>query len=227
MTSLALVGAVGGAGTTRTALELAAVLAREGRDVALLDAAYATQGLADRVERRIDPDVTELCVEDRPLDAGLLDLDWDAPGRVAACPARAPFARLARAKTADAARAFEHLVTEAGAEFDHVLVDTPPVAANQSVAAVSAADRVAVVAPATDRGAAALPRARDRLADLAVEEVLVVATRGDHEGADAAVPETSTDAPAALADDEFAAALADLAALVGADVGVDPSSGLL
>ncbi|SEO55941.1 hypothetical protein SAMN04487948_103228 [Halogranum amylolyticum] len=45
-TTTALVGATGGAGVTRTAVELAATLARDGRDVAVLDAAYATEGLS-------------------------------------------------------------------------------------------------------------------------------------------------------------------------------------
>ncbi|OYR95948.1 cell division inhibitor, partial [Halorubrum sp. E3] len=43
-TTLALVGATGGAGTTRTAVELAALGARDGRDVAVVDAAFTTQG---------------------------------------------------------------------------------------------------------------------------------------------------------------------------------------
>lgn len=48
-TTIALVGATGGAGTTRLSLELAAALATDGRDVAVLDAAFATQGLSDYV----------------------------------------------------------------------------------------------------------------------------------------------------------------------------------
>ena len=72
--TLALVGAAGGAGTTRLALESATLLAREGRDVALLDAAYATQGLADHTPGRIDPDMTALCVDDHRLETGLVDL---------------------------------------------------------------------------------------------------------------------------------------------------------
>jgi cellulose biosynthesis protein BcsQ len=174
MTSCALVGAAGGAGTTRLTLEFAASLARAGRDVAVLDAAYATQGLADVVPGRIDPDVTHLVLGDDPLEAGLYDLDAGA-GRLAVCPARAPFARLARAKSVDAARAFERRVEEATARFDVVLVDTPPVASNQAVAAVTATDRVAIVAPDDRRDA--VPRQRDRLADLDVLDPAVVANR--------------------------------------------------
>jgi cellulose biosynthesis protein BcsQ len=226
-TTLALVGATGGAGTTRAALELAAVLGRDGRDVAVLDAGYATQGLADRFDRRIDPDVTALCVDDEPLSAGLYGFDWPVDGRLVACPARAPFERIARAKRPGAARAFERLVDEARADHDHVLLDVPPLAANQSVAAVHAADRVAVVVPDTDRGAAALPRTRDRLVDVGVEVDGVVSTRGDgeHVPADTSIPETTTDPPAALDDDGVAVACADAAAaLLDADVDVGDGS---
>lgn len=66
----AFVGAAGGAGTTRLTLECAALLAREGRDVVVLDAAYGTQGLADRIPGRVDPDMTALCLDDRPLAGG-------------------------------------------------------------------------------------------------------------------------------------------------------------
>jgi len=226
-TTLALVGATGGAGTTRTALELAAVLGRDGHEVAVLDAAYATQGLADRFDRRVDPDVTALCVDDEPLSVGLYPFDWPVDGRVVACPVRAPFERIARAKQPEAARAFERLVGEARDGHDYVLADVPPVAANQSVAAVNAADRVAVVAPDTARGGAAVPRTRDRLADVGVDLDAVVATRGDgeHVPADASIPETAVDAPAVLEGGDVAAACADAAAaLLDAEIEVEDDS---
>lgn len=138
-TTVALVGAVGGAGTTRTAVETATTLARDGQEVAILDAAYATQGLADYLSGRLDPDVTALVTDetDRDLDAGLVDLDAAVPCRVACAPAWAPFERLARAKTPEAVRALERWAEEAAPEFDHDLLDVPPVAVNQAVAAVA------------------------------------------------------------------------------------------
>ena len=160
--SLALVGAAGGVGTTRLTLEAGTLLARDGRDVAVLDAAYATQGLADLTPGRLEPDMTALCLDDTPLETALRDRSLDGAGRLAVCPARAPFERLARAKTPEAAEAFEDRIAEAARAFDHVLVDVPPVAANQAVAAVSAADAVAVVADAA-RADDAVPRARDRV----------------------------------------------------------------
>ena len=209
--TLALVGAVGGAGTTRLCVEFAATLARDGRDVAVFDAAYATQGLADHLEGRIDPDVTALCTDadGEPVGAGLYDAHLDAPGRVVYCPALAPFERVARAKTPEAARRFAERVEEAEGAFEHVLLDVPPVAANQSLAAVDAADRVAVVTPDTDRGADALPRMVARLRDVDSPATVEVTNRGDGSAVDraeVAVPEGPTaipDGPAALDDGAF------------------------
>jgi cellulose biosynthesis protein BcsQ len=209
--TLALVGAVGGAGVTRLCVEFAATLARDGRDVAVFDAAYATQGLAARVEGRIDPDVTALCTDaaDEPVGAGLYDAHLDAPGRVVYCPAFAPFERVARAKTPEAARRFAEQVEAATDSFEYVLLDVPPVAANQSLAAVDVADRVAVVTPDTDRGADALPRMVARLRDVDSPATVEVANRGDGSTVDratVAVPEGPTatpGVPAALADGSF------------------------
>ena len=222
----ALVGATGGAGTTRLAVELGATLARDGREVAVLDAAFATEELARHLSGRIDPDATTLLTEDRPLAEGLREhpATADLAGRLELCPARGPFERLARAKTADAAQRFEALLAEAADTFDHVLVDAPPVAANQAVAAVTSADRVAVVAPASERGVDAVQRTRGRVADVGASVDAVVANRADPEhplrSADAAVPvsdaTTVEDVPASAPDPEatFAPAVANAAAVV-------------
>lgn len=220
--SLALVGATGGAGTTRLTVEFGATLARTGRRVALFDAAFATQGLASHVPGRIDPDVTALLTDDHEADlaAGLVDhpASEALSGRLVLFPAHAPFERLARAKRPEAVRRFESLLADATARFHHVLVDVPPVAANQSVAAATAADQVALVVPSTNHGADHLPRARDRLRDLGTAVDTVVANRtadGDPiQGADATVPESETtsvaDLPACVDPDaEFAPAVAD------------------
>lgn len=217
--SVALVGTTGGAGTTRCAIETAAALAADGRDVAVLDAAFATQGLGDYLPGTLDPEMTALLTDeaDAPLDDGLVDLDLDAPGTVACCPANAPFERLARAKSADAARQFEARIAEAAAAFDHVVVDAPPVAANQAVAAVNACDRVCLVAPGTTRGADAVQRMRGRIADVGAETDLVVATRGELRTADVSVPESDAtepeECPSCLDEGEaFAAGVGRLAA---------------
>ncbi|RDZ42921.1 cell division inhibitor [Haloferax sp. Atlit-19N] len=213
----ALVGVAGGAGTTRLTLELAAALATDGRDVAVLDAAFATQGLSDYVSGALDPDATSLVTDaaDVPLESGLVDFETDTEGRVAVCPAAAPFERLARAMTPDAARAFEGRIAEAADSFDHVLVDAPLLASNQTVAAAAACDSVALVAPATDRGADAIGRLSARAADIGADIDAVVSTLGALGDADVIVPETEAndiaDAPACRDDTDLAAGVAAVA----------------
>jgi MinD-like ATPase involved in chromosome partitioning or flagellar assembly len=235
----AFVGATGGAGTTRTVVEVAAALAADGREVTVIDAAFATQGLASYVSGRIEPDLTALLTDaaDAPISRGsyALDLREAVPGRISICPANAPFERLARAKTPEAAQRLESRIETAAAQSDTVLVDVPPIAANQAVAAVNGADRHAVVTPASERGRDAVGRCHDRLADLGVEASLVVSTRGELETADVAIPETDAgderDAPACLCEGgEFAAAIERVAAAVtGREITaeVDSDRGLL
>jgi septum site-determining protein MinD len=208
--TLALVGAAGGVGTTRLTLECATLLARDGRDVAVLDAAYGTQGLADRTEGRIDPDMTQLCLTDSPIEEGLIDRDLEAAGRLAVCPAHAPFERLARAKTPEAAEAFEDRIAEAARAVDFVIADTPPLAANQAVAAATATDRTAIVCDGV-RAAGAIPRTEDRLADIGVDEATTVLTRTDDSAnADVAVPAFTTDGLAVETDSDARRAIADV-----------------
>lgn len=244
-TTTALVGAAGGVGTTRTALEVGGTAARGGHDVVVLDAAYGTQGLADRVDGRIDPDVTALVTDrtDDALDAGLHDLAVEdaaetdvESGGLAVAPARAPFERLARAKAPPAAEALAARIDEAADRADLVLVDTPPVASNQAVAVVTAVDRVVGVTAPTARGADALQRVRGRLQDVgtSLDGTLVVDRGGgesDRLDPDAVVPERPAppgSAPVAATDLAFAVALADAVGVVGAQVEIEPESeGLL
>lgn len=222
----AVVGACGGAGATRFAVEAAATLARDGRRVAVVDAAVATQGLAGYVPGRIDPDLTRvLLAEDPALADALAPLDVDVPGEVALAPVRAPFERAARAQTAGAARALEDLLAAAAGRFDHVLVDAGPVATNLDVAAATAADRVAVVAPPGERGADAVQRVRGRLADVGAPAPAVVVDEGaggdDADGGldpDATLPASDVRAPSAAPavvdpDATFAPAVAEATAV--------------
>lgn len=261
-TTAALVGATGGAGTTRLTLETAGLLAHEGHVVAVFDAAFATQGLGDALAGSLDPDLTSVLTEDATLgEAGVelpvpatamgTDPDTEADrtidragrdGRVTCYPASAPFTRLAEAKTAAAARRFETLLADAADGFDYVLCDTPSVAANQSVSAVNAVDRVGIVTPATTRGADAVASADARLADIGVASDLVVANEGatpesdpDAVDADVTVPQSGTtalaDAPSVIGDEAtIRPAIAELAgALLDAEVTVpdDAESGRL
>ncbi|MCQ4334294.1 ParA family protein [Natronomonas sp. F2-12] len=193
--TVALVGAAGGVGTTRTTLACAERLAHGGHDTAVLDAAYGTQGLADRIDGEIAPDMTELCIEDEPLESGLLDPAIEGGGRLAVCPARAPFSRLSRAKSPDAAENFEARIAEAERRFEYVLIDTPPIAANQAVAAATGAGRVAVVCDAS-RVESALPRTADRLEDVGVGTFTAVVTRqAEHPDADVCIPALDAEPP--------------------------------
>jgi cellulose biosynthesis protein BcsQ len=230
--TLSFVGAVGGAGTTRLAVETAATLARTGRDIAVLDAAFATQGLADYVRGRIDPDVTTLITDEKTeIGDATHTLGVETPGQVSVVPARAPFERLARAKTAGAAERFEKRIAAAALSHDVVIVDTPPVAANQAVAAVNAVDDVVVVTPDSRRGDDALARLRGRLADIGTSADAIVATFADGTSvvadADARIPTSEvSDAGACPVsvdpDDEFSPAVADAAAaILGSDLDLE------
>ncbi|WP_436907875.1 ParA family protein [Halosimplex marinum] len=225
--SYAVVGGVGGAGATRLSVEFAATLARDGRDVAVVDAAFATQGLSAFVPGRIDPDVTGVLTDDRPLTEAETRLGLPAPGSVTVAPARAPFERLARAKTSECARRLAERLSAATERYDAVFVDVPPVGANQAVAAVTAADAVALAVPDTERGSDAVPRLCDRLADVDAGVDAVVANFADGDrsvgAADAAVPTAETtalsEAPVAVEPNEFAVAVASATeAVTGADL---------
>jgi len=226
----ALVGATGGAGTTRIVLETGALLARTGERVAVFDAAVGTQGLADHVEGRIDADVVDLVTDDgvAPADV-LVEQSITGDGSLHVAPARAPFAGIARAKTETAARTLESTLREAADRFDRVLVDTPPLAANQAVASVTAADRVGVVAPATARGVDAMQRVRGRIEDVGGSVTATVGNRAAPGGIvtepfDAVVPEHDTADPGRVpvADDATGEFLAGVAAATRAVVGVAP-----
>lgn len=195
--TLALVGAAGGVGTTRLTMECAATLARAGRDVVVVDAAFATQGVAAYLGRQVDGDATALATGAAAIEETLYEDGETLPGRLAVCPARAPFERLARAKTPEAAERLGDQVAAASLGHDAVLVDVPPVAANQAVAAVEAVQTVAVVTDDTERGVRALAHQRERLADIGRPcDYAVVNRAGEgHVDADLTVPETGVRTP--------------------------------
>jgi cellulose biosynthesis protein BcsQ len=226
----ALAGATGGAGTTRLTLETGALLARTGERVAVFDAAFDTQGMVDHVEGRVEADAVDLVTDDavEPADA-MVEQPTAGEGALHLAPARAPFAGIARGKTEGAAQSFESTLRAAADRFDRVLVDTPPLGANQAVAAVTAADRVSVVAPATTRGIDALQNVRGRIEDV---DATVDATVGNRHATatvvesafDVVVPEHPETVPSAVpvADDEDGAFAQTIAAVARVAVGADP-----
>lgn len=232
----AFVGATGGAGTTRLTVESGATLARAGVDVVIIDAAFTTQGLASYVEGPVEADVTTLVTDEAELGDVLYDHTADLPGELALSPARAPFERLSRAQTAGAAREFERQLAAASLSYDVVLVDTPPVGGNHAIAAVNAADQVAVVTPDSPRGADALALTRERFDDLGVPIHGVYANRADDHLSEvtARIPESDVtdprECPACLSPDEaFAPAIADgIETLLDTELALEfPESGRL
>ena len=232
--TLAFVGVTGGAGTTRLSVECGAALARAGHSVAVLDAAFGTQGLATYVDGRIGPDLTGVLTDEAGFTDALADVWPELDGRAALAPAHAPFERVARAKSPDAARRFEACIDRAAGRFDHVVVDVPPVADNPAVAAATTVDERVLVAPDSPRGGDLLPRMRGRLVDLGAQADALVANRADGESpthladADHAVPTGERDVvtPESVApESEFAAAVADVAAgLFDREIVVEPPS---
>lgn len=198
--SVAFVGVVGGAGTTRSVVELAGVLARGGRSALILDLDFATQGLERYIEDSMDPDSSSLLADpDVPLESAVHDWEVDGSGRLGVVPAFAPFARIARAKSPEAGRLVGDRTEEATEQFDHVLLDVPPIVSNQSVGAVHAAESVTAVIPPTERGVDSLQRERGRIADVETEldHVLTVGTSPDSApiDADLAIPSLPTSNP--------------------------------
>ncbi len=229
---VAVVGAAGGVGTTRLTVECGATLARAGHDVTIFDAAFATQGLRSYVDEPVDADVTRLVAGEVSLGSVLYDLSLELPGRLTLVPVRAPFERLARAQTPPAAKRFEDELAAASLSNNVVFVDTPPIASNQAVAAVDAADQTVLVTEDTPRGNDALALARGRLADIGVSEDVVFRNRDTgllSEGIP--IPESevtaAADAPVCVAPDgTFAPAVADgLETLFDTSLDLEFSSG--
>jgi septum site-determining protein MinD len=214
----ALIGAAGGVGTTRLCLEVGAALAADGRDTVLIDAALDTQGLAAHVSGRIEPDLTAVITGEGSLSEALRSYPVETAGSLQLCPVHAPYTRIAAGKAPTAAERLGEVVTEATSMAEHVLVDVPPLASNTAVAGAGAADRRAIVTPATIRGRDALSRTQGSLADLGLTADLIVANRsveGALADADQSVPDSEVtdvpEEPACLGTEPgFGPAIADL-----------------
>lgn len=197
--TVALVGATGGAGTTRTAVELATMLGRDGHSAVVLDAAFGTQGLSEYISGCIDPDLTTLLTDDpdRPLSDAGQEIAHALPGTVTLVPVRAPFERISRAKAASAARRLDSRIDEASEMAEFVIVDTPPTVSNEVVAVWTTVDEITAVTPASTHGRDALQRLRGRLQDVDTDVDSVISTGGRDAVGDAHLPDTALDVESA------------------------------
>lgn len=225
--SLALCGAAGGVGTTRITLETANVIAKNGYDVVVLDAAFGTQGLARYVPGTIVPDMTDRCLSDEPLMDAFIELPV-SNGRLAICPAHAPFERLARAKTPVASIRFEDRIAEAMEQFDFVLIDTPPVDDNQAIAVVTTVNQTILLCDA-GRAHAAIPLMKDRIDDLSgTIECVWITDATSHSEGEHCLPWTASPFPATDSDWQFVTALSPaLDSILPVDITIDSNRGLV
>ncbi|MFC7059336.1 ParA family protein [Halovenus salina] len=211
---VAVVGTAGGVGTTRLTVECGATLARTGRDVALVDADFSTQGLRSYVDADVEADVTALLTEEASLGDVLYDISTDTEE---GWSLRRHEPRSNGCAGTDSGRgtAAERQLAASSLSHDVVLVDTPPLTGNHAVAAVNAAERVALVAGDTPRGRDGLALLRGRLQDIGASGDVVLRNRATgHLSEGIGIPEsdetTATNAPSCpTPDSDFAPAVAD------------------
>lgn len=231
-------GAAGGVGTTRLTVEVGAVMAAEGENVVLLDAALETQGLADHVIGPIDPDLSTVLIDANDHQAALSDhpADHTVVGRLQCLPVVAPFGRIAAAKAPEAAQRLTTVARTLAEDGKTVVVDVPPIASNTAVAGATAADRTILVTTDSARGREAIARSRGVLDDIGLETNAVVANRTDSaemDDIDLAVPAVSRTEtpriPTALTDSApFSRAIETVASsLFDVDLVTEPDRGPL
>jgi len=177
----AFVGVVGGAGATRLTVEAGVALASSGASVAVLDASLDTQGLSRHLPGTLDPEFASVLAGDAALTDALVShpASDGLSGRLELAPVRAPFTRVAAAKTPAAGERVADALDDAKESFDFVLVDAPPVATNPAVGAVTATEKTVLVAPDTERGADGVARERERLSDMGADGSTVAYNRAD------------------------------------------------
>ncbi|MDR9445231.1 MAG: cellulose synthase operon protein YhjQ/BcsQ [Haloquadratum sp.] len=224
-TVVACVGATGGVGTTRTAVELARLAQLHDQQPLVVDTAVATQGLA------------RLLIETPPLDLcgalaapDTLDLEAIAvelPTGLTIVPIDAPLCAVAPALSAEAATALDRAIARAAAARPLVIVDVPPVATNLAVAGIARADVILLMHRAGDREA--VRRGRELIADLAGPDPHPV-TVGTPALGELSLPELSAlraGAPLAtpVEDPAYRRALAEVAATAGVSIPAPTETG--
>ncbi len=164
--TVALVGAAGGVGTTRLTVECGATLARTGRDVAIFDSAFHTQGLRDYPHRTGTRDATALATGEATLEETLVICEPGLSGRLTLCPATTTMGQFQQTTSPEAADRFATTVAGAALSRDAVLIDVPPTVTPLSRAVLGIADLIVLVTTETPRGTRALSRHQQRLHEL-------------------------------------------------------------
>ena len=224
-TVVACVGATGGVGTTRTAVELARLAQTHDRNPLLVDTAVATQGLARLLVEtpRVDLCGALAAPEGLELDAIAVEL----PSGLTVVPIDAPLCAVVPALRAEAATALDGAIAQAATVHPLVIIDVPPVATNLAVAGITRADVILLLHRAGDHEA--VRRGRELIADLggpdpqpvtvgspAVEELSLPEVPALRAGTPLATP---VDAPA------YRRALATVAASVGLPIPAPAETG--
>ena len=220
----AVVGASDGAASAQLCLALGHTLAAADRSVLLLDVDADTQPLARYTPGAIETEFSQVLLGDAALEEAVSPIETDGR-RLAISPFRAPFTRLARAKAPEAAQRLAPILDDATAQYNHVIVHTPPVGSNPAVAAITETSTTALVTRADERGLDALYAMQGRVEDIGTEPATTVATgRQAHADAvDVVLPDVTPDMPSpadlSSVSTQTRAALATLAdRLCGVDV---------
>jgi Flp pilus assembly CpaE family ATPase len=161
-TVVACVGATGGVGTTRTAVELARLAMAHDRSPLLVDTAVATQGLA-----RLLPTTPGVDLCGALSDTDAVDLDAIAvelPSELRIVAVDAPLCSVTTALTAEAAATLTDAIAHAAETHPLVIVDVPPVATNLAIAGLISADVILLIHRLGDHEG--VRRGRELIADL-------------------------------------------------------------
>lgn len=199
---ISLVGATGGAGTTRIAVETAGRMAASGDDVLLVDVDFATQGLAEYVPGGLETDLVGAICEKRSLTEATYPLETEQTPQPQAAPSYAGLSRVATAMQPDRAEFLSDELSASGDSFDHVVIDTPTPVTNPAIAAATVADTIGVVFPPSPRGIEGLHRTDGFLHDIDAGGAIYISNEGIQtpsveDPADVSIPELETVPPRA------------------------------
>ncbi|QZA89392.1 AAA family ATPase [Salinarchaeum sp. IM2453] len=193
METAAFTGVVGGVGTTRVAIETAGVLAAQGHAAAVLDVNFSTQGLAGYVDAPLEADMMDALIDPSCTKEGICTIEKPVDGKLGVIPAFGPLSKIAEASKTEHAQQLDAVIEQMPPEYDFIIIDTPPVATNPSLAGITAADDIVAITQDTQRGIDGLRRMHERLSDIDVDVDKQIITFTDNssfiDNPTAAIPE--------------------------------------